>query len=66
MSIVFFWAHTKDFCEKMVSKSLDFEECFFSSEIAILKQLVPGDCQNIAGFLKLSTFLSDMDNSSFG
>jgi hypothetical protein len=43
----------------------------FFSEIAILKQLVPGDCQNIAGFLKLSTFLSDMDpnylaNSSFG
>jgi hypothetical protein len=44
---------------------------FFFSEIAILKQLVLGDCQNIAGFLKLSTFLSDMDpnylaNSSFG
>jgi hypothetical protein len=68
---LFLGAHTKDFCEENVPKSPDFEECFFSPEIAILKQLIPGDCQNIARFLKFSTFLSDIDpnylaNSSFG
>ncbi len=59
--------HTKDFCEKNVPKI--FKDSFFS-EIPILRQLVPVDCQNIARFLKFSTFLSDMylnlANSSFG
>jgi len=61
--------HKKDFCEKEVPKSPDFEEFFFP-EIPILRQLVPVDCQNIAQFLKFSTFLSDMypnlANSSCG
>ncbi len=48
---------TKDFCGKNVPKSPDFEILFFL--IAIFRQQVQAGGQDIAGFVKFSTFLSD-------
>jgi hypothetical protein len=50
--------HPKDICEKFVPKLPDFKEK--TSEITIFRQQVLVGCQNIAGFLNFSTFLSDL------
>jgi hypothetical protein len=51
--------HTNYLCGKNVPKLSDFNDKI--SEIAIVRQYrIPAGCQNIAGFLKLSTFLSDL------
>jgi hypothetical protein len=49
--------HTKDFCEKSLPKLPGFEGK--NSEITIFGQYATSGCQNIAGFLNISSFFSD-------
>ncbi len=48
--------HVNDFC----LKKKQIQRILFSPEIIIFRQLVLVGCQNIVGFLKFSTFLSNL------